>query len=87
MLYEVITPYLGSLVSAARVKGFQESNPKNENLLSCVKHFAGYGATLAGRDYNIQDFSERELREIYLPPFQAARITSYNVCYTKLLRY
>ena len=65
-------PYLGSLVAAARVKGFQESNEKGKNILGCVKHFAGYGASLAGRDYNIQDFSERELREVYLPPFQAA---------------
>jgi beta-glucosidase len=37
-----------------------------------VKHFAGYGAALAGRDYNIADFSERTLRETYLPPFKAA---------------
>lgn len=65
-------PYLGSLVAAARVKGFQESNEKGKNVLACVKHFAGYGASLAGRDYNIQDFSERKLREVYLPPFQAA---------------
>ena len=65
-------PYLGSLVAAARVKGLQESNENGKNILSCVKHFAGYGASLAGRDYNIQDFSERKLREVYLPPFQAA---------------
>ena len=65
-------PYLGSLIAAARVKGFQESNVKNNNILACVKHYVGYGASLAGRDYNIQDFSERKLREIYLPPFQAA---------------
>jgi len=65
-------PYLGSLVAAARVKGFQASNEKGKNILACVKHFAGYGASLAGRDYNIQDFSERKLREVYLPPFQAA---------------
>jgi len=65
-------PYLGSQVAAARVKGFQESGDEHQNILSCVKHFAGYGASLAGRDYNIQDFSERELREIFLPPFQAA---------------
>ncbi len=65
-------PYLGSLVAAARVKGFQESNDSLSNILSCVKHYVGYGAALAGRDYNIQDFSERELRELYLPPFQAA---------------
>ncbi|MRT92027.1 beta-glucosidase BglX [Ancylomarina sp. 16SWW S1-10-2] len=66
-------PYLGSLVAAARVQGFQNSGENaNQNILACVKHFAGYGASLAGRDYNIQDVSERELREVYLPPFQAA---------------
>lgn len=65
-------PYLGSQVAAARVKGFQESGNEHQNILACVKHFVGYGASLAGRDYNIQDFSERELREIFLPPFQAA---------------
>ncbi|GJM64397.1 beta-glucosidase BglX [Persicobacter diffluens] len=66
-------PYLGSLVAAARVEGFQEAGRANqENILSCVKHFAGYGASLAGMDYNIDDFSERALREVHLPPFQAA---------------
>jgi len=66
-------PYLGSKVAEARVKGFQEDGQKtHQNILSCVKHFVGYGASLAGRDYNILDFSERELRETHLPPFQAA---------------
>ncbi|MBW8191494.1 beta-glucosidase BglX [Neiella marina] len=65
-------PYLASLVAAARVKGFQESGEGNQNILATVKHFAGYGAALAGRDYNIQDLSERELREVHLPPFKAA---------------
>ncbi len=66
-------PYLGSLIAAARVVGFQEGNTEPEqNILACVKHYAGYGASLAGRDYNIQDISERELREVHLPPFQAA---------------
>ncbi|MDX6746646.1 beta-glucosidase BglX [Polaribacter sp. PL03] len=64
--------YLGSLIAAARVKGFQESNKENSNILATVKHFVGYGASLAGRDYNILDFSERELRETHLPPFKAA---------------
>ena len=66
-------PYLGAQVAKARVHGFQEGNrDPQENILACVKHFAGYGASLAGRDYNIQDISERELREVHLPPFQAA---------------
>ncbi|MFA9389602.1 MAG: beta-glucosidase BglX [Prolixibacteraceae bacterium] len=65
--------YLGSRISEARVKGFQGEDLASPNtVMACVKHYAGYGAALAGRDYNIQDFSERTLRETYLPPFQAA---------------
>ena len=59
-------PYLGALLAAARVRGFQES------ILATAKHFAAYGAAEAGRDYNTADVSERTLREVYLPPFKAA---------------
>lgn len=66
-------PYYASLVAAARVRGFQGKDLTSANsLMACVKHFAGYGAALAGRDYSISDFSERTLREKYLPPFKAA---------------
>ena len=58
-------PYLGSVLAAARVRGFQQS------ILATVKHFAGYGAADAGREYNETELSERTLREIYLPPFKA----------------
>ncbi|HEX9705243.1 MAG TPA: glycoside hydrolase family 3 N-terminal domain-containing protein [Gemmatimonadales bacterium] len=59
-------PYLGSVMAAARVRGFQPT------LLATVKHFAAYGGAEAGRDYNTVDVSERTLREVYLPPFKAA---------------
>jgi beta-glucosidase len=59
-------PYLGSLLAAARVHGFQE------NILATAKHFAAYGAAEGGRDYNTAEVSRRTLREIYLPPFKAA---------------
>jgi len=59
-------PYLGSLMAAARVRGFQQ------NIFATVKHFAGYGAAEAGREYNETEISERTMREIYLPPFKAA---------------
>lgn len=68
-------PYLGSLIAAARVRGFQG---KDNNLAdpltiaACVKHFAAYGAPQAGRDYNTVDMSERTFRDIYLPPYVAA---------------
>ena len=65
--------YLGSLIAAARVKGFQGENLNNEKtMMACVKHFAAYGAPQAGRDYNTVDMSERSLREWYLPPYKAA---------------
>ena len=65
--------YLGAVMAAARVRGFQGSDLRaSEALLSCVKHFAAYGGAEAGRDYNTVDMSERTLREIYLPPFKAA---------------
>src|SRR6266704_1214810 len=59
-------PYLGSLMAAARVKGFQQ------NIFATAKHFAGYGAAEAGREYNETEISQRTMREIYLPPFKAA---------------
>ena len=59
-------PYLGSVLAAARVRGFQQS------ILATVKHFAGYGAAEGGRDYNETEISERTMREVYLPPFKAA---------------
>ena len=40
--------------------------------MACVKHFAAYGAAIAGRDYNTVDMSDRLLWEVYLPPFKAA---------------
>lgn len=66
-------PYLGSVIAAARVRGFQGENFADpQNVIACVKHFAAYGAVEGGRDYNTVDISEQTLREVYLPPFQAA---------------
>jgi len=66
-------PYLGSVMAAARVRGFQGSDlTASDALLACAKHFAAYGGAEAGKDYNTVDLSERTLREIYLPPFKAA---------------
>lgn len=65
--------WLGCKVAEARVKGFQGTGfEPNSNLLACVKHFAAYGAPLAGRDYNTVDMSQRSLFEWYLPPYKAA---------------
>lgn len=66
-------PYLGSLMAAARVRGFQGDDlTRDDAILACAKHFAAYGGAEGGRDYNTVDISERTLRETYLPPFEAA---------------
>jgi beta-glucosidase len=66
-------PYLGSLIAAARVHGFQGKQlGDTDAVMACVKHFAAYGAAIGGRDYNSVDMSERTLWEVYLPPFKAA---------------
>ena len=65
--------FLGSAVARAAVRGFQGTNLADpSSLLACAKHFAAYGLSQAGREYNTVDVSERTLREVYLPPFHAA---------------
>jgi beta-glucosidase len=66
-------PFLGSAISRAQVLGFQGKNLSDPlTLMACAKHYVAYGAAEGGRDYNTADLSERTLREIYLPPFEAA---------------
>ncbi len=66
-------PFLGSQIAAARVRGFQGSDySANNRIMATAKHWVGYGAAEAGRDYNTTNLSERSLREIYFPPFKAA---------------
>jgi len=66
-------PYLGSCIATARVKGFQGTDlADTSTILACVKHFAAYGAPLAGRDYNTVDMSRRVFLDTYLPPYKAA---------------
>lgn len=65
-------PYLNSVMAAAYVKGYQGENLSSENVAACVKHFAGYGAAIAGRDYNTVDLSPRVLKEYYLSAYEAA---------------
>jgi len=64
-------PYLASLVASAQVRGLQGARV-GERLIACMKHFAGYGAPLGGRDYGEVDLSESDLWNIYFPPFEAA---------------
>ncbi len=66
-------PYLSSRLAAAMVRGFQGDNlAARGTIAACAKHFAGYGASEAGRDYNTTNVSENEMRNVYLPPFKAA---------------
>ena len=65
-------PYLGSVMSSARVNGFQGNDLKDKTkIAACSKHYVAYGGAEGGRDYNTADISERTLREVYLPPFHA----------------
>ena len=66
-------PYLGSLVAAARVRGFQGDDLSDPfTIAACAKHFAAYGFAEAGRDYNTVDIGLNTLHNIVLPPFKAA---------------
>jgi beta-glucosidase len=65
--------YLTGELGAAMIRGFQGTVPGSPGTLAaCAKHFAGYGAAEAGRDYNSTFIPEGQLREVYLPPFRAA---------------
>ncbi len=66
--------YLGSMIAKAMVKGYQGDNSfsKNNTIMSCVKHYAMYGAAEAGRDYNTTDMSRVRMFNEYLPPYKAA---------------
>ncbi len=66
-------PFLGSAMAAAYVRGYQGSSLNaKDSIAACVKHYVGYGAAEAGRDYNSTEISEHTLRQYYLPPFHAA---------------
>src|SRR5580765_3420446 len=66
-------PFLGSVMAAAYVKGYQGSRlDAPDSIAACAKHYVGYGAAEGGRDYNSTEISEHTLREYYLPPFHAA---------------
>ena len=66
-------PYLSSVMARAWVKGYQQGDlSKSDSVAVSVKHFAAYGAAIAGRDYNATDMSEITLRQVYLPPYHAA---------------
>jgi beta-glucosidase len=66
-------PHLGSEIAKAMVRGYQGNDlSANNTILSCVKHYALYGAAEAGRDYNTTDMSRVRMYNEYLPPYKAA---------------
>src|SRR5437016_1132933 len=66
-------PYLGASMARAFVRGYQgEHLDAPDSIVACPKHYVGYGAAEAGRDYNTTEISEHTLRQFYLPPFHAA---------------
>jgi len=66
-------PFLGSAMAVAKVRGYQGTNfSVPDKMAATVKHFGGYGAVQAGREYNTTDMSEQQLANIYLPPYKAA---------------
>lgn len=66
-------PYLTSVMGASMIKGYQgESLDNPTSIAACAKHFVAYGASEGGRDYNSTNVTERQLRNVYFPPFEAA---------------
>lgn len=69
-------PYLGGQIAKAMVRGYQGVGDKtfaaNNQIMSCVKHYALYGAIEAGRDYNTVDMSHQRMYNEYFYPYKAA---------------
>jgi beta-glucosidase len=67
-------PFLGSKIATAKVKGFQGENlSSNFTIAACAKHFAAYGFSEGGRDYNTVDVGTSTLHNMVFPPFIAAK--------------
>jgi beta-glucosidase len=65
--------FLASQIAKAMVRGYQGNDlTKNNTIMSCVKHYALYGAAEAGRDYNTTDMSHQRMYNDYFPPYKAA---------------
>ena len=65
-------PYLGSQIAKAMVTGYQGTSFTKNTIMSCVKHYALYGAAESGRDYNTTDMSHQQMYNVYFPPYKAA---------------
>ena len=65
-------PFLGSRIAEAMVRGYQGDLTRRDQLMACLKHYALYGASEAGRDYNTVDMSRIRMYNQYFPPYKAA---------------
>ncbi len=68
-------PYLGAEIAKALVRGYQGRNNDfsvENTVMACVKHYALYGASEAGRDYNTVDMSRQRMMNEYMLPYKAA---------------
>jgi beta-glucosidase len=66
-------PYLNAVMAAAAVNGYQGEDLFGvDTIIACAKHFAGYGFTVDGKDYNTVMVDESTLRDVVLPPFRAS---------------
>jgi beta-glucosidase len=81
-------PYLGSKIATEMVKGYQGNDlSKPTNVAACAKHFAGYGAPVAGKEYNTVIMSKEDLNDIYLAPHKAAAdagVASYMAAFNEI---
>ena len=66
-------PFLGAMIAEAMIRGYQGKDlSRKDEIMACVKHFALYGASEAGRDYNTVDMSRQRMFNDYMLPYQAA---------------
>lgn len=65
-------PFLGAAMARAMVEGYQGEAFDEKHIMACVKHFALYGASESGRDYNTVDMSRQRMYNEYFPPYKAA---------------
>jgi len=81
-------PYLCKVLATAMVGGYQGQDLATPgSIAACAKHFAGYGASESGRDYNTVNIPEIELRNVYLPPFKAiadADVATFMTSFSEL---
>ena len=64
-------PYTNGVFAAASVRGYQGDDMSAENrMAACLKHYVGYGASEAGRDYVYTEISAQTLWDTYLLPYE-----------------